>query len=55
MRFVPKAEVASWHAKALDAAEHGSLGSLIDLLVEPKRRNASFDACERRATVRSRV
>jgi uncharacterized Zn finger protein len=34
MRFVPKAEVASWHAKALDAAEHGSLGSLIDLLVE---------------------
>ena len=36
MRFVPKAEVASWHAKALDAAEHGSLGSLIDLLVETK-------------------
>ena len=36
MRFVPKAEVAAWHAKALDAAEHGSLGSLIDLLVETK-------------------
>ena len=36
MRFVPEAEVAAWHAKALDAAEHGSLGSLIDLLVETK-------------------
>ena len=36
MRFAPKAEVASWHAKALDAAEHGSLGSLIDLLVETR-------------------
>jgi len=36
MRFVPEAERAEWHAKALDAAEHGSLGSLIDLLVETK-------------------
>lgn len=36
MRFVPKAEVAAWHAKALDAAEDGTLGSLIDLLVETK-------------------
>jgi len=36
MRFVPEAERAHWHAKALDAAEHGSLGSLIDLLVETK-------------------
>lgn len=36
MRFVPEAEQAHWHAKALDAAEHGSLGSLIDLLVETK-------------------
>jgi tetratricopeptide (TPR) repeat protein len=36
MRFVPEAERARWYAKALDAAEHGSLGSLIDLLVETK-------------------
>jgi len=36
MRFVPKAERGDWHGKALDAAEHGSLGSLIDLLVETK-------------------
>lgn len=37
MHFVPKAEVPLWHEKALDAAEHGSLGSLIDLLVETKQ------------------
>ncbi len=36
MRFVPKAEVAAWHTKALEAAERGSLGSLIDLLVGTK-------------------
>jgi hypothetical protein len=36
MRFVPEAERADWHAKALDTAEHGSLGSLIELLVEIK-------------------
>ena len=36
MRFVPKAERASWHTKAIDAAERGNLGSLIELLMETK-------------------
>ncbi len=36
MRFVPETQRAEWHVKALDAAEHGSLRSLIDLLVETK-------------------
>lgn len=36
MCFVPEAKRDEWRAKALDAAEHGSLGSLIDLLVETK-------------------
>lgn len=31
MRFVPKAERAAWHAKAMDAAERADLGSLIEL------------------------
>ena len=34
MHFVSKAERADWHTKALDAAGHGTLRSLIDLLVE---------------------
>ena len=38
MHFVPQAEVASWHSKALDAAKRGSLGSLIDLLVETQEK-----------------
>jgi uncharacterized Zn finger protein len=36
MRFVPKAERAAWHAKALDAAERVDLGSLIELCVETR-------------------
>jgi tetratricopeptide (TPR) repeat protein len=36
MRFVPKVERAIWHTKALDAAECGKLGSLIELLMETK-------------------
>jgi hypothetical protein len=34
MRFVPKAEVPLWRAKALDAAERGDLRSRIELLLE---------------------
>jgi hypothetical protein len=55
MRFVPKPERAIRHTKAIDAAEHGKLGSLIELLMKPKRRNASFAACKRQATARLRV
>jgi uncharacterized Zn finger protein len=36
MRFVPKVERAIWHKKALDAAERGKLGCLIELLMETK-------------------
>ena len=36
MRFVPNAERASWHTKAIDAAERGKLGSLIELLMKTK-------------------
>jgi tetratricopeptide (TPR) repeat protein len=36
MRFVPKAERTIWHTKAIDAAECGDLGSLIELLMETK-------------------
>jgi len=36
MRFVPKAERPIWHTKAIDAAERGKLGSLIELLMETK-------------------
>ncbi len=36
MRFAPKAERAMWHTKAIDAAERGNLGSLIELLLETK-------------------
>jgi len=36
MRFVPNAERALWHTKAIDAAERGNLGSLIELLMETK-------------------
>lgn len=36
MRFVPKTERAIWHARAMDAAERGDLGSLIELLLETK-------------------
>jgi hypothetical protein len=34
MRFVPKAERAAWHAKAMDTAERADLGSLIELWLE---------------------
>ena len=34
MRFIPKPERPRWHAKALDAAEGGNLGSFIELLAE---------------------
>ncbi len=36
MRFVPKAERAAWHAKAMDAAERADLGSLIELWLETR-------------------
>jgi len=36
MSFAPEPARADWRAKALDVAEHGSLDSLIDLLVETK-------------------
>jgi hypothetical protein len=36
MRFVPKAGRAAWHAKAMDAAEHADLGSLIELWLETR-------------------
>lgn len=36
MEFVPKAERAAWHVKALDAAIGGDLHSVIELLVELK-------------------
>ena len=36
MRFVPKAERAAWHAKALDAAERADLGALIELWLETR-------------------
>ena len=36
MRFVPKAERAVWHAKAMDAAERADFGSLIGLWLETR-------------------
>ncbi|MBI5507009.1 MAG: hypothetical protein HY899_19655 [Deltaproteobacteria bacterium] len=36
MQLVPKAERASWHAKAMDAAAGADLGSLIELWLETK-------------------
>jgi hypothetical protein len=36
MRYVPKAERAAWHGKAMDAAEQGHLGSLIELWLSTK-------------------
>jgi tetratricopeptide (TPR) repeat protein len=36
MGFVPKAERAIWHTKAMDAAERGDLGPFIELLLETK-------------------
>ena len=36
MRFVPKAARAVWRARALDAAEHADLGSLIELCLETR-------------------
>jgi uncharacterized Zn finger protein len=36
MRFVPKAERAAWHAKAMLAAERAGLGSQIDLWLETR-------------------
>jgi uncharacterized Zn finger protein len=37
MRFVPRAERTAWRAKAMDAAEHADLGSLIDLWLETRQ------------------
>ncbi|PYO33916.1 MAG: hypothetical protein DMD86_09700 [Candidatus Rokuibacteriota bacterium] len=36
MRFVPKAERAAWHAKAMDTAERADLGPLIELWLETR-------------------
>jgi hypothetical protein len=36
MRFVPKTERSSWHAKAMEAAAGADLGSLIELWLETK-------------------
>lgn len=36
MRFVPKVERASWHAKAMDAAAGTDLGALIELWLDTK-------------------
>ncbi len=36
MRFVPKAERASWHAKAMEAAEQADLDSVIELWLKTK-------------------
>jgi hypothetical protein len=36
MRFVPKAERAAWHTKAMEAAASGDLGSLIELWLETR-------------------
>jgi uncharacterized Zn finger protein len=36
MRFVPRAERAGWHAKAMDAAERADLGALIELSLETR-------------------
>jgi hypothetical protein len=36
MKYVPKADRAAWHEKALEAADGSDLHSLIDLLVETK-------------------
>lgn len=37
MRFVPRAARAAWQAKAMDAAEHADLGSLIDLWLKTRQ------------------
>jgi uncharacterized Zn finger protein len=36
MHFVPTAERAAWHAKAMDAAERADFGSLIELWLETR-------------------
>jgi hypothetical protein len=36
LRYVPKAERAAWHEKAMEAAEHGDLDSLIELWLSAK-------------------
>ncbi|MBI1876178.1 MAG: hypothetical protein HYS05_20115 [Acidobacteria bacterium] len=36
MKYVPKAERAAWHKKAIEAATGSDLGSLIELLLETK-------------------
>jgi hypothetical protein len=36
MKFVPKAERASWHVKAIEAAKRADLYSLVELLLETK-------------------
>jgi hypothetical protein len=36
MRFVPKAERAAWHAKAMDTVERADLGALIELWLKTR-------------------
>jgi len=37
MRFVPRGERTAWRARAMDAAEHADLGSLIDLWLKTRQ------------------
>ena len=37
MRFVPRAERTAWRTKAMDAVEHATLGSLIDLWLKTRQ------------------
>lgn len=43
MRFVPKAERAVWHAKAMEAAERGDLSSVMELLIKTKEVDRLLD------------
>jgi hypothetical protein len=43
MRFVPKAERASWHVKAIEAAKRAGLYSLMELLLETKEMDRLAD------------
>ena len=43
MKFVPKAERAKWHAKAIDAAKGADLHSAIDILVATKEMDRLAD------------
>lgn len=43
MRFVPKAERAAWHAKAMQAAEPGDLSSVMELWLKAKELDRLID------------